>query len=492
VTDTFNSLNDVGWYGSSFLLASAASQLFYGKIYRFWSTRIVFSVVVLIFALGNLICALSRSSAVFTVGRAVSGLGSAGVLSGTIIIISRVAPVKRRPVCLGVIGALESSAIAVGPLLGGLVADTLGWRWCFWLCLPLAGITVLIAMVVLRDSIPSEESSLSLSGKLRQLDLASMAIFVPSVVCLILALQWGGSRYPWSSWRIVLLFVLSFCLLMAFAGLQWRNGDDATVPPKVFLARTVCFGALYSFNTSGSLSVILYYVSSALSLQRHLTDNEQLPIWFQAIKGTSALVSGIWGLPLVISLTLAVLASGVITPFIGYYNPSMYAGTALMCAGAGMMAVLSSTSREPFWISCQIIFALGAGLGFQQPIIAVQTNFFGKDLPTALVLISFIQTIGGVVALSAAQNVFSNRLAASLRRLMPDAGDTDLILNTGILNMKSAFGAEEFEKVIMPAYNLSVTRVFLVATAMAAVTTIGSIGVPWRSLRAKAAVEAAV
>jgi MFS family permease len=268
VTDTFDSLSDVGWYGSSFLLASAASQLFYGKIYRFWSTRIVFSVVVLIFAVGNLICALSRSSAVFTIGRAISGLGSAGVLSGTFITVSRAAPVQRRPVYLGIIRALESSAIAVGPLLGGLIADTLGWRWCFWLCLPLAGITILVTMIFLRSNDSTEEVNVSFSAKLKQLDLASMAIFVPSIVCFILALQWGGSRYPWSSWRIILLFVIFFCLMVAFAGLQWRNGDDATVPPKVFLTRTVCFGALYSFNTSGSLSVILYYVSHHHSLQR--------------------------------------------------------------------------------------------------------------------------------------------------------------------------------------------------------------------------------
>jgi hypothetical protein len=177
------------------------------------------------------------------------------------------------------------------------------------------------------------------------------------------------------------------------------------------------------------------------------------------------------------------------TPFIGYYNPAMYVGTALMCAGAAMMGVLSYTSSLPFWISCQIVYALGAGVGFQQPFIAVQTNFSGKDLPSALVLISFIQTIGGVVALSAAQSVFSNRLAVSIRQSMSGTGDADLILNTGILNLRSKSGPEEFESIIMPAYNLSVTRVFLVATVMVAVTAFGSIGVPWRSVRAKSAIS---
>lgn len=485
VTDTFDSLRDVGWYGAAFLLASAASQLFYGKIYRFWYARVVFSVVVLVFALGNLVCAVSQSSAVFTVGRAISGLGSAGVLSGTNIIISRTLPVRQRPIYLGAIGALESLAIAVGPLLGGLIADTIGWRWCFWLCLPLAGVTILITLLFLRSDDILEEAAMPLSGKLAQLDSGSMALFVPSIVCLILALQWGGSQYQWSSWRIIVLFVVSFCLLAAFASLQWRNGSGATVPPKIFLTRTVCFGALYSFSTSGSLTIICYYVSHAcyLSLPGYSADRMQLPIWFQAIKGTSALTSGVWGLPLVISLTVAVLASGTITTFIGYYNPAMYIGTFLMCAGAGMMCILGTDSHESLWISCQIVYALGAGFGFQQPNIAVQTNFSGTDLPTALVLMSFIQTIGGAVAVSAAQSVFSNSLSASLRSSMPGA-DASVVLNTGILNLKTRFGDKDLLR-ILPAYNLAVTRVFVVAAVMAAITAIGSLGMPWRSVKGR-------
>jgi MFS family permease len=485
ITDTFNSLGDVGWYGAAFLLASATSQLFYGKLYRFWYARIVFSLVVLIFALGNLVCALSRSSPVFTAGRAISGLGSAGVLSGTNIIISRVVPVRQRPICLGAIGALESLAIAIGPLLGGLIADTIGWRWCFWLCLPLAGITIFITLVFLRSDDVLEEATMPLSSKLSQLDIGSMALFVPSVVCLVLALQWGGSQFPWSNWRIVLLCILSFCLLLAFASLQWRNGNDATVPPKIFLTRTVCFGALYSFNTAGSLNITCYYVrhTSPLQLQLHSTDKPQLPIWFQAIKSTSAFISGVYGLPLVLSLTFAVLASGTITSSIGYYNPTMYIGTILMCAGAGMLSVLRSNSRPALWISCQIVYALGAGFGFQQPIIAAQTNFSGKNLPTALVLMSFVQTIGGVVAISVAQSVFSNSLSENLGESMM-AGDADVVLDTGILSLKNNFGGEDLAR-ILPVYNLAVTKVFLVAAAMAAFTAVGSFGMPWRSVKGK-------
>lgn len=168
----------------------------------------------------------------------------------------------------------------------------------------------------------------------------------------------------------------------------------------------------------------------------------------------------------------------------------MYIGTILMCAGAGMICILKTDSRESLWVSCQIVYAFGAGFGFQQPNIAVQTNFSGPDLPTALVLMSFIQTIGGAVAVSAAQSVFSNRLSANLRSSMPGA-DANVVLDTGVLNLKTRFGDEDLSR-ILPAYNLAITRVFLVAAVMAAITAVGSLGMPWRSVKGKKVIEESV
>lgn len=260
VTDRFNSLNDVGWYGTAFLLASASSQLFYGKLYLFYPAKIVFSTVVFTFALGSLICAVAPNSSSFIVGRAISGLGSAGILAGTNIIISRCVPVRMRPFYSSIIGAIECVAISIGPLLGGAIAETLGWRWCFWLLLPLAGLSIIITILFLGNGEGVARPILTLEEKIRRLDLPSLALFIPAIVCLILGLQWGGTYYPWSNWRVFVLFIISGCFLFAFGVNQYRKGEEATVPPRIFLTRTVLFGSLYSFNTSGALYVAVYYV----------------------------------------------------------------------------------------------------------------------------------------------------------------------------------------------------------------------------------------
>lgn len=260
VTDTFQSLSDVGWYGAAFLLASASSQLFYGKIYCLWSAKHVFSAAIFIFAFGSFLCAIAMNSICFIVGRAFSGLASAGVLAGTNIIISRCVPVRQRPIYSSIIGAIECIAISAGPLLGGAITDSLGWRWCFWIMLPLAAASIGITIFSV-DAVQSpEQSIMTPKSKLAQLDFSSMVLFIPCVMSLILALQWGGVQYPWSNWRIIILLGVSGFLFIAFAVLQYWKGDDATVPSSIFLSRTVFFGALYSFNTSGALFIADYYV----------------------------------------------------------------------------------------------------------------------------------------------------------------------------------------------------------------------------------------
>lgn len=261
VTDEFNSLNDVGWYGAAFLLASASSQLFYGKIYRFFPSKIVFTTVISLFEIGSLVCALSRNSVTFIVGRAISGLGSAGILTGSNIIISRVVPLRRRPVYLSVIGAIECFAISIGPLLGGVLTDYASWRWCFWISLPIGGATIFVTLVFFHVNEDKEQKNLAWRQKLGELDFLSMAVFVPAIICLVLVLQWGGTRYGWSNVRIIVLVILTACLMIAFVIVQWWKGEKATIPPSIFCTRTILCGTWYSFNTAGALYVAAYYVS---------------------------------------------------------------------------------------------------------------------------------------------------------------------------------------------------------------------------------------
>lgn len=175
--------------------------------------------------------------------------------------------------------------------------------------------------------------------KLAQLDSIGILFLLPGVICLLLALQWGGSKYAWGSGRIIALLVLAGVLFLAFVVVQVLRPDTATVPPRIFKQRSILAGAWATFSLGGSMMVIVYY----------------LPIWFQAIENVSAVQSGIRLLPMVLPMVLASIMTGVLTGRVGYYTPFMIFGTCLIAIGAGLLTTLQVDTSEGKWFGYQII-----------------------------------------------------------------------------------------------------------------------------------------
>ena len=132
MTDDFHSLDDIGWYGSAFLLTSSCFQLLLGRVYTFYSPKWIFLGVIGLFEIGSAICGAAPNSTVFIVGRAIAGIGTAGVQSGGVVILVNTLPLAKRPAFQGLFGAMFGIASVAGPLLGGAFTTNVSWRWCFY------------------------------------------------------------------------------------------------------------------------------------------------------------------------------------------------------------------------------------------------------------------------------------------------------------------------------------------------------------------------
>lgn len=299
-----------------------------------------------------------------------------------------------------------------------------------------------------------------------QLDPLGTFCFVPGMVCLLLALQWGGSTYAWRSARIIVLLILATLLLLSFVTVQITNrNDNATVAPRIIKQRTVASAFLYTFCNAAAMMGVVYY----------------MPIWFQAIKGADAVHSGLMLIPLILSLVVAsIITGGLVTRF-GYYTPFLIASSIVASIGAGMLTTLKPDSGHAYWIGYQILFGFGLGLGMQQANIAVQCVLPRQDVPVGVTIMFFAQQLGGAVFVSVCQNVFANELVQGVRSVAPDVRP-QAVVGTGATELRDALSADALPRVL-EAYNSALVKTFTVALAMTCFSILGSSRIEWRSVK---------
>ncbi|EOD43779.1 putative mfs multidrug protein [Neofusicoccum parvum UCRNP2] len=466
ITDDFNSLGDVGWYGSAYMLTGCTTQLLVGRLYTFYSQKVVYLSSLFLFELGSAICGAAPNSIVFIVGRAIAGLGSGGVFTGAIILMIPLVPLRKRPIFQGLGGALFGIASVVGPLLGGAFTQHVTWRWCFYINLPIGAITAVVVLFVLKQTAPPKNAAMSLKHKILQLDPLGNLCFVPGMICLLLALQWGGSTYAWGNARIIVLLTLGILLLIGFIVIQGINHNDtATVAPRIFNQRTILAAFWYTFCNSSAMMAIVYY----------------MPIWFQAIKGVNAVNSGLMLLPLVLSLVVASLMTGALVTRFGYYTPFIISSSFIASIGAGLLTTFKTDSGRDYWIGYQFIFGFGLGLGMQQANIAVQCVLPKADVPVGTTLMFFAQQLGGAVFVSVCQNVFANELVKGVTKLVAGVSP-QAVIGTGATHLRTVFG-EDVLPGVLAAYNTALVKAFTVALAMCCFSIFGSAAIEWMSVK---------
>jgi EmrB/QacA subfamily drug resistance transporter len=465
ITNKFHSIEDIGWYGSAYMLTACGFILLYGRIYTFFPTKRVFLASIALFETGSAICGSAPSSKFLILGRAIAGVGSSGIYTGVLLIIMEITPLHRRPLLQGFFGVCFGLASVAGPLLGGVFTESKAtWRWCFFLNLPLGAFTIGVVMFFLH--LDEKKRRMDWKETIRQLDPLGTLLFLPSIVCLLLALEWGAAEYRWSDPIIIGLLTVFAVLFVAFVAWQFATRKTtATVPARILLKRSVAFGCLSQFTVGATMLTCTLYI----------------PLWFQAIKGVSAMQSGIRTIPLVLSVVIGSIASGAAVHKIGYYTPFMIMGSLCLSVGAGLLTTWNAGSNSGMWIGYQVILGLGVGFTMQHPNIAIQIVLPKKDVPAGTALLSFWQTLGATLCTSIGQNLFLGNFVHALHNI--GGMDPGRVVKAGATELKNAVPAELLSRVLT-AYNNSLTGgPFLVCMVVACLSVPAALGMEWHSVK---------
>ena len=323
-----------------------------------------------------------------------------------------------------------------------------------------------------------------LKTRIARLDLVGAALFIPAVIMLLMALQWGGLSYPWSSGRIIGLLVGGAILIVIFGVWQWHKGSAAMIPPNILLRRSVLCTCLTMMGGTGTMAML----------------GTWMPEWFQAIKGVSPVNSGINMLPSMIAEVIAavvyvirmlnfnletdcVSSSGGLITLLGYYNPFILGGTTLLAIAAGLITTFDINTESSYWIGYFVIFGLGSGFFITSPLIAVQAVLNATDTPVGVALVSFFQLFGSAFFIALSQTIFNEQLLRQLAKNAPDA-DVGALLAAGTAQLHRAVSPEQLHGVLL-SYNEALLAPFYLGAGIGGLATFVGLGIKWVNVKGK-------
>ncbi|GAA3073160.1 MFS transporter [Streptomyces glomeratus] len=385
--DPDHGIEAIPWLVSAYALASAAMLPLYGKLCDVLGPKRVFTGAIATFLLGSALCGAAQSMGQLIAARALQGLGGGGLMSVTMVVIAHLkSPQEKGSDKRGNIGGLVAGgAMAIGPWIGGLLADHANWRWIFYVNLPI-GIAVLAASAL----------ALKLPGSpvRRPIDYTGAALAAAFSSTLLLVTDWGGKRYPWSS-PVVLGLVLAAALTLALFLWRQLRAPEPVLPLSLFAVRELRLGFAVQAILGSAMMCTIYYVL----------------IYLQVARGIASSSAGLYLVPMAVGLTGVGLLSGRLTARGWSARTFTVSGTAT--TALALLAATTGPHTSLWWIRGELLLT-GAGFGqlVGQLILLVQNSAPRHQLGVATTSVRFFQTLGNALGTAAFGTVLARVYAA--------------------------------------------------------------------------------
>ncbi|KAK4097156.1 MFS general substrate transporter [Parathielavia hyrcaniae] len=389
------------WVATAFLLASIVFQPLYGQLADIWGRRHLMMAAVVIFGAGSAVAGYANNCAVLVFGRIVQGMGSGGIDLFAELILCDIIPLKKRGHYVAIKAAVYALGTTVGPLLGGVFAQS-NWRWCFGVNLPICIVALVLMWLWLQLNSGNSWKGLSVLQQIGQVDYIGLILLTAAVVSILCALTLAGTVYLWSDTAIVLSLSGGFIGILAF--IFWERSPRCTHPimaPRVFSNRTtiaaLIITAVHGFITYG----FQFY----------------LPPFFQAVLGASPTHSGVLILPCSLTIVILAAAGGPLLARFGKYRLMHMGGFALMVSGLLPCLTLDDGGSVVLWIMLSFMVGIGSGIIVSTTLPTVLVELTDKDNASATGTWAFLRGLGSLLGVAIPNAVFNARFSTTLHSI---------------------------------------------------------------------------
>ncbi|MBT2401482.1 MDR family MFS transporter [Streptomyces sp. ISL-100] len=378
-------LEHLSWVVTSYTLATAASTPIWGKLGDLYGRKGIFLTAIVVFLLGSVLSGMAQDMGQLIGFRAIQGLGAGGLMVGVMAIIGDLIPPRERGKYQGMMAGVMALAMIGGPLVGGTITDHLGWRWSFYINLPLGAVALAMVTAVLH--LPKKERSQA------RIDYLGAGLLTVGITAIVLVTTWGGTEYAWSSAIIMELIAVGVAALVGFLFVEAKAAEPI-MPLHIFRNRNFTLMSVIGFLTGFVMFGAVLF----------------LPLFQQSVQGASATNSGLLLLPMLMSMMVVSLIAGRMTTNNGKYKIFPILGGGLMVAGLLLLAQMDTgTSRLTSGVYMAV---LGAGMGFlmQITMLVAQNSVEMKDMGVASSSTTLFRTLGSSFGVSIMGALFTSRV----------------------------------------------------------------------------------
>ncbi|KAF9428198.1 hypothetical protein BGZ94_003130 [Podila epigama] len=396
IAKDFDNFSDISWVGTAYLLATTATQPLYGAASDIFGRKRSMLFACFVFLLGSALCGAAQSMTMLIVARGVQGLGGSGIIALTMILVADIVPLRERGNYQALVAIIFSIAAILGPLLGGAFSDNITWRWAFYINLPVGVVSAGLLVVFLHMK---RRKDVTLSQNLKTLDYSGIVLLVISIVMVLLGLNWGAdAKYPWDSAVIIVLLVVGAVLGVALLWNEAKYAKRPIIPLWLFMSFSMSMTYLDVFIQGFQFLGLMFF----------------LPMYFQAVHGSSAVRSGLELLPYAIISSAVAVVAGLLMSRWGTYKELIVSGFALSTIGSGLLILFDETTSKAVTSIVLAVEGVAMGLTVNTTLLGVHAQLVNKsDLALSTSLWTFLRMMGGVFGIAVGGAFVQNSLSAA-------------------------------------------------------------------------------
>lgn len=437
IVGELDGVDQMTWVITGFILASTVVMPMYGRLSDLFGRRPVILTAIGLFMIGSVVGALAGSIEILIVSRVIQGLGGGGLMILSQAAIADVVPARQRGKYMGAMGAVFAVSSVAGPLLGGWFTEGPGWRWAMWFNIPIGILAIVLVSIFL--NIPHVKSK-----QMPRLDYLGMVLVAGATTTLVLLCTWGGTRYDWMSAPIIGLLIATVVLAVAFVFTELR-AESPVIPMQLFSERNFVLCVLAAICVGIVMFGSLGY----------------MPTYIQMVTGVSATMAGLLMTPMMGSMLIFSIGSGIFVSRTGKYKFFPVVGTLIM--GLGMLLLSNLHPESPRWelLGALAVLGMGVGLSMQILTLIVQNTFPGAIVGTATASVNYFRQVGATVGSALVGALFASRLMSNLMEALGGNAPAGSGVGTSLTPEMVDGLPDALRLPIVTAYNDALLPIFL-------------------------------